>query len=58
VTDLDGRLTAILEVIERDNQCADSYAISQLLASGHITERNGQLYLTRLGRGALTQEQP
>lgn len=44
------RLRAILEVIHRDHDCADSYATAQSMAFGLVVERRGKLHLTQRGR--------
>lgn len=43
---------AALRVIERTGECADTWAVSVLLAGGFVAEQQGRLVLTYLGRSA------
>lgn len=45
----------VLEVIDRDHGCADRYIVAKALALGLAVERNGKLYLTRLGQREMSR---
>jgi hypothetical protein len=45
----------ILEVIDREGECADTLMLSHLIVRGYVVESGGRLVLTIAGRKAMTQ---